>query len=192
MCPRFHSRRNWCWEKYPSRVTMHFEGKKWGRDDWKGCTMRLFGGWCRNVTYYSQYSPCDRETGTMRRVACHQSKSANQAREKREGKDGDHEWVFFVVAIKRQYYVVRCEGRVPELLPEAVDEGLFPLSVHWVFYRWISLPLGWGRSSYWFVKLLRPLVRYFREKLRYIVLPYIDEFLLAVSRAGRLVQSGTT
>lgn len=53
-------------------------------------------------------------------------------------------------------------------------------------YRCVALPFGWGRSGWWFVKLLRPFVRHVREKLGYRVLPYVDDFLIAPSPPGRV------
>lgn len=58
------------------------------------------------------------------------------------------------------------------------------------FYRCIALPFGWGRSVLWFMKLLRPLVQFMREKLKYRVLPYIDDFLVAPSPPGRAATKG--
>lgn len=49
----------------------------------------------------------------------------------------------------------------------------------------IALPFGWGRSMLSFTKLLLPLVLYIRERLRYRILPYIDDFACAPSPLGR-------
>lgn len=49
------------------------------------------------------------------------------------------------------------------------------------FYRCITLPFGWGRSALCFTKLLRPLVRYIRDRLKYRFLLYIDDFQAALS-----------
>lgn len=54
------------------------------------------------------------------------------------------------------------------------------------FYRCIALPFGWGRSGLWFTKLMRPLVQRLREKEQYRVLAYLDDFLVAPSRVGRV------
>lgn len=53
------------------------------------------------------------------------------------------------------------------------------------YFRYISLPFGWGRSAMWFTKCLRPLVGYLRESFNYRVLAYIDDFLKAPSPPGR-------
>lgn len=68
------------------------------------------------------------------------------------------------------------------LRPEMRD--YFVLGYDRRFYRFIAVQFGWGRSGYWFVKLMRPLVRRLREKEGYRVLPYLDDFLVAPSRPG--------
>ena len=57
------------------------------------------------------------------------------------------------------------------------------------YYRSIALPFGWGRSGWWFTKMMRPFVQYMRETLGYRVLPYIDDFLVAASPPGRAATS---
>lgn len=49
------------------------------------------------------------------------------------------------------------------------------------FFRWIPLPLGWGRIEFWFVNLVKPLVRYMREEVGVMALLYIEDFLLPPS-----------
>lgn len=33
------------------------------------------------------------------------------------------------------------------------------------YYRCIALPFGWLESGYWFMKLLRPMLRHIREQM---------------------------
>lgn len=47
------------------------------------------------------------------------------------------------------------------------------------YYRYVALSFGYGRSALWFTKLLKPLVRYIRERLGYRILPYIDDLRVA-------------
>jgi Reverse transcriptase (RNA-dependent DNA polymerase) len=56
------------------------------------------------------------------------------------------------------------------------------------FFRCITLPFGWGRSTLWFTQLLFPVVRHLRTELRYRVLTYIDDFLVAPTCAGRVAR----
>jgi Reverse transcriptase (RNA-dependent DNA polymerase) len=53
-------------------------------------------------------------------------------------------------------------------------------------FRCIALPFGWGSSPLWFTQLLSPVVRHLRMELRYGVLAYIDDFLVAPTCAGRV------
>lgn len=53
------------------------------------------------------------------------------------------------------------------------------------YYRCIALPFGWGRSVLWFTKLLRPLVKHIRSRLKYRLLPWIDDFLCAPTDGSR-------
>jgi hypothetical protein len=53
------------------------------------------------------------------------------------------------------------------------------------YYRCIALPFGWGRSVIWFVKLMRPFVRYIPATWRYRILQYISDFLAAPSDGKR-------
>ena len=46
------------------------------------------------------------------------------------------------------------------------------------FYRCIALPFGWGRSVWWFCRLLRPFVRELRRR-GHRCLAWIDDFLIA-------------
>ena len=54
----------------------------------------------------------------------------------------------------------------------------------------MARPFGWVRSVLWFAKLLRPVVRYLREKYHYRVLPYIDDFLLSPSPGYSISHQG--
>ncbi len=54
------------------------------------------------------------------------------------------------------------------------------------FYRCIALPFGWGRSPLWFTRFMAPMVQYMRSMLSYRVLAYLDDFLVAPNRAGRV------
>lgn len=53
------------------------------------------------------------------------------------------------------------------------------------YFRCKALSFGWGRSAFWLVNLLKPLIRYIREGMGLRVFPYIDDFLIAAS-AGRV------
>jgi hypothetical protein len=53
------------------------------------------------------------------------------------------------------------------------------------YYRCIALPFGWGRSVLWFTKLMRPVVKYIRSKLRFRMLPWIEDFLCAQTDGSR-------
>lgn len=44
------------------------------------------------------------------------------------------------------------------------------------FHGCISLRFSWGRLCRWFVKLLRPVVKYIWKVLGYRVLTFIDDF----------------
>jgi hypothetical protein len=70
---------------------------------------------------------------------------------------------------------------------------LAPRMRDWFFVRYngrvflcIALPFGWGRSPLWFTQLLSPVVRHLRTEMRYRVLAYIDDFLVAPTCAGRV------
>lgn len=54
------------------------------------------------------------------------------------------------------------------------------------YYRCIPLQFRWGRSALWFVKMLRPLVKNMRDKMKYPVLPYLDDLLTAPTAAGTM------
>jgi hypothetical protein len=71
---------------------------------------------------------------------------------------------FYLHPLMRDFFVFRYAGR---------------------YYWCIALPFGRGRSALWFVKLMRPFVRYIRAKWRYRILPYIDEFLATPSDGKR-------
>lgn len=55
------------------------------------------------------------------------------------------------------------------------------------FYQCIAMPFGLDRSGLLFTKILRPLVRFLREKCGYRVIAYIDDFLVALSPSVRAV-----
>lgn len=57
------------------------------------------------------------------------------------------------------------------------------------YYRCIALPFGWGRSALWFTKMMRPIVRFLRQRWRYRILPYLDDFLLAPSPPGTIASA---
>lgn len=48
------------------------------------------------------------------------------------------------------------------------------------FFRCIALPFGWSLSPPYFIKMMRPFVRYIRNTLRLRIHPYMDDFLVAV------------
>lgn len=48
------------------------------------------------------------------------------------------------------------------------------------YYRYEkAMKFVWGQKDLWLTKVIRPVVRYIRERLRYRVLPLIEDFLLA-------------
>lgn len=53
------------------------------------------------------------------------------------------------------------------------------------YFKCIVLPFGWGRSPMWFTNIMRDFVWYMRERLSYLVLSYIDDFLVAPSQPVR-------
>jgi hypothetical protein len=70
---------------------------------------------------------------------------------------------FYLYSLMREFFVFRFAG----------------------LYRCIVLPFGWRRSVPWFVKIMRPFIRYKRAKWRYCILPYIDDFLAAFPNEKR-------
>lgn len=56
------------------------------------------------------------------------------------------------------------------------------------YFRCIALPMGWTRSPFWFINLMKPFVWKMR-KWGYRVLSYIDDFLVACA-AGRVSTAG--
>jgi Reverse transcriptase (RNA-dependent DNA polymerase) len=63
----------------------------------------------------------------------------------------------------RDWFLFRCDGR---------------------FYRFISLPFGWGRSPMCFTQRMVPMVRNLRQQYR--VLAYLDDVLICPLKAGRV------
>lgn len=61
------------------------------------------------------------------------------------------------------------------------------LLFHYVgrLYRCISMPCWWGRSPLWFKNMMRGFVQFGREKCRFLILPYMDDFWVATSPPGR-------
>lgn len=59
------------------------------------------------------------------------------------------------------------------------------------YYRCIALPFGWQLSPAYFIKIMRPFVRYIRHKLRRRVHPYMDDFLIACASQRSLAKAKT-
>lgn len=57
------------------------------------------------------------------------------------------------------------------------------------YYRYIALPFEWGRSPLWFTEFMVPFLKALRCILKYRVLAYLDDFLVAASLQGKASSS---